>query len=88
MVKLGKGQAILGGGSQSGYQNKIYSMNCYNRNCLITLLSSELSVPKGLFVAIPIPDTIAGCISGGNSDNKQEKLLHNQLTKRLFHLEI
>ena len=65
MVKLGKGQAILGGWSIGGYQAKIYSMTCSNKNCIFSLLDRELSVPKGFFVAIPIPDTISGCITGG-----------------------
>ena len=64
MVKLVKGQAILGGKS-SDHQAKIYSMTCSNRNCIISLLNRELSVQKAGFVAIPIPDTISGCISGG-----------------------
>ena len=68
MVRLGKGQAILGGRStNSDYQAKIYSMGCSNRNCIITLLNRELSVPKYEFVAIPIPDTTSGCITGGKS---------------------
>ena len=65
MVRLGKGQAILGGWSNGDYQAKIYSMTCSNRNCIVSLLDRELSVPKGYFVAIPIPDTISGCITGG-----------------------
>ena len=65
MVKLGKGQAILGGLSYDLYQAKIYSMTCSNRNCIILLLDRELSVPKIFFVAIPIPDTISECITGG-----------------------
>ena len=65
MVRLGKGQAILGGRSNDVYQTKIYSMGCSNRNCTISLLNRELSVPKYEFVAIPIPDTISGCITGG-----------------------
>ena len=65
MVRLGKGQAILGGFSSSDYQAKIYSMTCTNRNCIISSLNRELSVPKGLFVAIPIPDTNSGCITEG-----------------------
>ena len=65
MVRLGKGQAILGGQGYGGYQAKIYSMTCSNRNCIISLLDRELSVPKARFVAIPIPDTISGCITGG-----------------------
>ena len=65
MVRLGKGQAILGGYSNGDYQAKIYSMTCSNRNCIILLLDRELSVPRQDFVAIPIPDTISGCITGG-----------------------
>ena len=74
MVRLGKGQAILGGTSSNGYQAmigyqaKIYSMTCSNRNCIISLINRELSVPKEDFVAIPIPDTISGCITGGKND--------------------
>ena len=65
MVRLGKGQAILGGYSNGNYQAMIYSMTCSNRNCIISLLDRELSDPKSDFVAIPIPDTISGCITGG-----------------------
>ena len=65
MVQLGKGQAILGGWSYASSIAKIYFMTCSNRNCVMSLLDRELSVPKGLFVAIPIPDTISGCITGG-----------------------
>ena len=69
MVKLDKGQAILGGKDSNGaYQTKIYLMKCSNRNCKISLLSKELSAPKHGFVAIPIPDTISGCITKGNID--------------------
>ena len=42
-------------------------MTCSNRNCILSLLDRELSVPKGNFVAIPIPDTISGCITGGKN---------------------
>ena len=65
MVKLDKGQAILGGRSNHVYQAKIYFMTCSNRNCIISLLDRELSFPKGQFLAIPIPDTDSGCITGG-----------------------
>ena len=65
MVRLGKGQAILGGRTYEDVQAKIYSMTCSNRNCIISLLDRELSVPKGYFVAISIPDTNSGCITGG-----------------------
>ena len=67
MVRLGKGQAILGGRNINDYQAKIYSMTCSNRNCIISLLNRELSVPKERFVAIPIPDTTSGCITGGKN---------------------
>ena len=67
MVRLGKGQAILGGKNGGDFQAKIYSMTYSNRNCIILLLDRELSVPKEFFVAIPIPDTISGCITGGKN---------------------
>ena len=67
MVRLGKGQAILGGGSNGVYQAKIYSMTCSNSNCIISLLDRELPVPTYNFVTIPIPDTISGCITGGKN---------------------
>ena len=70
MVRLGKGQAILGGRSNELYHSKIYSMTCSNRDCTILLLNRELSAPKGIFVAISIPDTISGCITKGKNDFK------------------
>ena len=67
MVRLGKGQAILGGGSNGVYQAKIYTLGCFKRNCVISLLNRELSAPNHWFIAIPIPDTISGCITGGRT---------------------
>ena len=63
MVRLGKGQAILGGYNK-GYQSKIYRIDCSNRNCSISLLKTELSLSMFSFVAIPIPDKISGCLTG------------------------
>ena len=72
MVQLGNGLAIIGGyGDGYGTQDKIHHLSCMNRNCSITTLSQELSVPRRLFLAIPIPDTIAGCISGGKKCQKK-----------------
>ena len=67
MVPLGLGQAILGGMQtlDNNYQKKIYFMTCTNRNCFVTTLSKELSDPLSRFVAIPIPDLTALCISKG-----------------------
>ena len=97
MVRIGKGQAILGGSSKSVYfqtdfdlddddqasdvyHSKIYSLTCSNRNCIISLLERELSVQKGYFVAIPIPDTISGCITKGKNDfQKNSRILCNQM---------
>ena len=73
MVRLGKGQAILGGWSNGDYQAKIYSVGCSDRNCIISLLNRELSVPQGYFVAISIPDTISGCITEGKKYLKKKK---------------
>ena len=69
MVPLGLGQAILGGRrntfseGNSQYQSKIYHVTCLNHLCDIDTLRKELSVPRELFVAIPVPDCISGCIS-------------------------
>ena len=71
MVQLGNGLAIIGGWVDGyGPQDKIRLLNCMNRNCSISTLSQELSVPRYWFLAIPIPDTIAGCISGGKKSKK------------------
>ena len=80
MVRLGKGQAIVGGWNNADALAKIYFMTCSNRNCIISLLDRELSVPKALFVAIPIPDTISGCITGGKKHfhKKTQKDLYDQ----------
>ena len=76
MVRLGKGQAIIGGNTNANYiyQSKIYLMTCLNRYCIISLLSKELSVPKETFVAIPIPDEMSGCITGGKYIFKSVKI--------------
>ena len=72
MVELGNGLAIIGGyGDGYGPQDKIHLLSCMNRNCSISTLSQELSVPRYWFLAIPIPDTIAGCISGGKKSKKR-----------------
>ena len=67
MVRLGKGQAILGGTSKDTiFQTKIYTMNCSNRKCTISSLNRELTVARTAFVAIPIPDKLSGCTTEGN----------------------
>ena len=69
MVPLGLGQAILGGYDKSHFQKSIYFLNCFNRGCIVTTLSKELSNPLSLFAAIPIPDSTARCISRGKMFN-------------------
>ena len=78
MVQLGNGQAIIGGaGDEIIYENdysiqfKIHLLNCMNRNCSISTLSQELSVPREYFLAIPLPDTIVDCITGGKKFSKK-----------------
>ena len=63
MVPLGIGQAILGGRSDEEYQAKIYYITCFQQMCTVSTLSKELPTPKASFVAIPMPDTLSGCIS-------------------------
>ena len=62
MVPLGLGQAILGGFYEAP-MGKIYHMTCSHHDCLIVALNKDLSIPRTAFVAIPIPDSISGCIS-------------------------
>ena len=71
MVQLGNGQAIIGGSGDGVVQAKINLLKCMNRYCAISTLSQELSVPRYDFLAIPIPDTITGCISGGKKCQKK-----------------
>ena len=63
MVPLGFGQIIMGGTSNGNVQSKIYFLTCTTGNCVISTLVQELSVPRSAFMAIPISDTISGCIS-------------------------
>ena len=64
MVTLGLGQAIIGGQDRINVQqSKIYHMKCSHYICEVLILDKELSVPRGFFVAMPIPDHMSGCIS-------------------------
>ena len=64
MVPLGFGQIIIGGTSNgNNVQSKLYFLTCTAGNCVISSLVQELSVPRSAFMAIPISDTISGCIS-------------------------
>ena len=65
MLQLGNGQAIIGGGGNGEYLDKTYLFSCMNKNCSIHQLDQVLSLPRQMFVAIPIPDTLSGCITGG-----------------------
>ena len=65
MIQLEKGQAIIGGYGNGNIQEKIYLFSCLARNCSIHQLNPGFSVPRYLFVAIPIPDSLSGCITGG-----------------------
>jgi hypothetical protein len=65
MIPLGLGQVILGGKIYNSYQSKIYHMTCSQRDFTVTKMDQELSVARERFVAIPIPDTISGCMTEG-----------------------
>ena len=70
MVQLGKRQAIIGGFGNGNFQDKIHVFSCMNKNCFIHQLDQVLSLPREQFVAIPIPDTLSGCITGGKKSHK------------------
>ena len=68
MVPIGTEQAIIGGkGGQKDKnkeeQKKIYRIACASVKCTIIEMSQELSIPKRMFVAMPIPNEISGCPS-------------------------
>ena len=48
-----------------GSINKIYFLTCSHRICKISVLKKELSSPRNDFVAIPMPDSMSGCILSG-----------------------
>ena len=69
MVPLGLGQAIIGGvlyvdyGHDNAPNAKTFFVSCLQLSCDLKTLQQELSVPRAFFIAIPIPDSISGCIS-------------------------
>ena len=64
-VPLGNGQVILGGLSIDISQKKIYVINCQRRDCFVSTMIQELSHQRSYFVAIPIPDNLAECVTRG-----------------------
>ena len=60
-VPLGNGQAIFGGIHDISAQYTIYHMTCASGDCNILKLYEQLSVPRGFFVVIPVPDFVSGC---------------------------
>jgi hypothetical protein len=94
MVKLGKGQTIIGGYVEyqhiKDYHRKVYRIDCSNRNCSISVLKAELSLSRSTEVlAIPIPDKISGCLTGGKIDFQNSNVPHDHMIKwYLCHPEI
>ena len=70
MVQLGNALAIIGGYGDGDFQDKIHLFSCMNKNCSIHQLDQVLSLPREQFVAIPITDTLSGCITGGKKSHK------------------
>ena len=70
MVQLGNALAIIGGYGDGDFQELIHLFSCMNKNCSIHQLDQVLSLPRLWFVAIPIPDTLSGCITGGKKFHK------------------
>ena len=62
MIAIEFGQAIIGGYNDEEYFKKIYHLGCASREFVISKIKLELSIPRGLFVAIPIPDFLSGCV--------------------------
>ena len=47
MVKLGFGQAIIGGETNEGYTKNIYHLECSQETCDISKFGSELLLARG-----------------------------------------
>ena len=82
-VPLGHGQAILGGLSEYISQKKIYVINCQRRDCFVSTMIQELSHQRSYFVAIPIPDDLAGCVTRG-----KETINYNQIVSIVILLKL
>ena len=65
MVPLELGLAIIGGETNEEYTKKTYHLKCSQKTCDISKLGAELSIARGHFVAIPIPDHLSGCVTEG-----------------------
>ena len=66
MVRIGRDLVVLGGvkgGIISGFDfsQSLFKLSCANNICQWETLSQKLLVPKGMFVAIPIPDSFIKC---------------------------
>ena len=65
MVTLGLALVIIGGKSDNDYNKEIYNFECAREICKIIRYASELSISRGWFVAVPLPDIFSGCITEG-----------------------
>ena len=81
MVQLGNALAIIGGYGGGDFPDKIHLFSCMNKNCSIHQLDQVLSLPREQFVAISIPDTLSGCITGGK---KFSKIYHANLHMKTY----
>ena len=68
MVALGLGQAIIGGEvGNKEYTKNIYHLECSQEICDFSKMGIELSVARGWFVAISLPDFLSGCVTEGKT---------------------
>ena len=71
MIPLGYGVAIIGGSNAATrdplimltYYTEIYHMKCSQYSCKVQILNQKIATPRRRSLAIPIPDTLARCIS-------------------------
>ena len=54
---------VLGGNSGFWYEKAIHRLSCANADCIWTTMKQALKVRRQYFVAIPIPDSLSGCIN-------------------------
>ena len=66
IVKIGRDLVVLGGvygGVVLGFDfsDSLFKLSCTNNKCQWETLPQKLSVPRGMFVSIPIPDNFIKC---------------------------
>ena len=61
MVSYNGNVYAIGGFSSDGSEKAIYRLSCPNQNCQWITIQQELKTARGVFVAMPIMDSLVDC---------------------------